>query len=179
MPNWCSNTLKITGDTSQIKQLPWKYLDESTNAESSIRNIQLQLFESLLPCPKGLIGEEHYYWSIENWGIKWDCSIEIVDFNDDFLEIQFDSPWNAPYKGISKIAAKFPLLNFHMESSESGCDWRKSFVWHKGELVEQINGTYYAQSPSTCPECHSDYFPEIDLAGEITYRECVECGWTD
>jgi hypothetical protein len=175
MPNWCNNTLKITGDPQQIKRLPWKDVNQSASSGTA----QLKLFQSLLPCPDGLNGQEQYYWSVENWGVKWDCSVEIVDFSGDFIELEFDTPWNAPHKGIGKIATMFPLLNFYMQSAESGCDWQGSFSWSNGKLIKEINGTYYAQSPCTCPECHSDYFPQIDLQGEITYHECFECAWSN
>ncbi len=97
MPNWCNNTLKITGDPQQIERLPWK----------DINQFPMKLFQSLLPCPDGLNGQsrfeweashskadcqEQYYWSVENWGVKWDCSIEIVDFSGDFIELEFDTP---------------------------------------------------------------------------------------
>ncbi|MBW4533203.1 MAG: hypothetical protein KME09_04635 [Pleurocapsa minor HA4230-MV1] len=169
MPNWCNNTLKITGDSQQIERLPWKDIDRS----------QLKLFQSLLPCPDGLNGQEQYDWALRNWGVKWDCFVEIVDTSDDYIELQFDTLRNAPHKGIDRIATMFPLLNFYLQSTESVYDWQGSFSWSNGKLIEQINGTYYAESPSTCPECHSEYFPEIDLYGEITYHRCFECAWSN
>lgn len=161
--------MRITGDSEQIDRLPWK----------NISQFQLKLFQSLIPCPNGLNAQEQYDWAVDNWGVKWDCLVEIVDFGDDYLELQFDTPWNTPKIGIALIATMFPALDFSLQSAESGCDWQGSFIWNHGELVEQINATYYAQSSSTCPECHSDYFPEIDLQGQITYRQCYECGWSN
>lgn len=175
--------MRITGDSEQINHLPWKDINQHGDCTSCLKSSvprhqsQLKLFQSLLPCPTGLNAQEQYDWAVKNWGVKWDCSVEIVDFSDDYIELHFNTPWNAPHVGIDKIAAMFPSLNFHLQSAESGCNWQGSFIWNNGKLVEQINGTYYAQSTSICPECHSDYFAEIDLQGEITYEECFECGW--
>lgn len=167
MVNWCYSTLRITGDSEEINRLPWK--------DTNLRD--LKLFEPLLPYPDGLNHQEHFEWLVENWGVKGCRCVEIVDFDHEYIELQFDTPWNAPHKGIGKIAAMFPSLRFHLQSAESGSDWQGSFTWNNGSLIQQINGTYYAQSASTCPKCHSDYFPAIDIQGEIGDRECFECGW--
>jgi len=120
-----------------------------------------------------------YDWAIQHWGIKWDCSIEIVDRTDDFLELQFTTPWKSPDTAIDAIAKLFPSLTFEMNSSEPGCDWQEFCSWQDGHLVQKTTGHFYQQSSSQCPECKEDYHPEIDLYGNITFSQCFECGWTD
>jgi len=168
MPNWCINTLTISGDSEHISRLPW-----TDTADQPL------LFNSLLPCPQGLTAQEQYDWSLINWGVKWDTLTQILSHTEDSLELQFNTAWNSPKIGIGAIAAKFPSLDFELSSEEPGADWKGFCYWEKGKLSREVNGTFYQQSAETCPNCGGDYYPEIDLDGNITYSECFECGWTN
>ncbi|MCC0175807.1 hypothetical protein I4641_02275 [Waterburya agarophytonicola K14] len=163
MPNWCNNTLQVNGDSQHINQLPW-----------SDRGL---LFEKIIPRPYDLQPEKIESWSRLHWGIKWDCEIEIVDYTEDFLELQFTSPWISPFNGFNAIAKLFPNLTLQLKSSESGNDWQEFCLWQNGNLIQKTTGSFYQQSSLRCPNCQSDYFPEIDLDGRITYSECLKCGW--
>ena len=165
MPNWCSNSLQVDGNSKDINRLPW------TNNGL--------LLNPIIPTPSYLNPQQRYHWCLKHWGVKWDATITISAQEDDYLHLHFDTPWTAPVAGISTIALLFPNLDFSLDSSEPGCDWRAAFYWQQGELVEEVNGTYYQQSPLICPKCKSPYHPEIDLGGSIIYSECFECGWTD
>ena len=166
MPNWCFNTLRVSGDQEQIDRLRW------TEPKSL-------LLQFLIPYPENLTPEKGYQWALTHWGVKWDCSVEVVDCTNGYLELQFNTPWTSPFEGIDTIASMFRDLSFDMRSSESGNDWRSYSYWEDGELVEDIKGTYYRQTPDICPECHEEYYPEIDLDGSITYSECFQCGWSE
>ena len=165
LPNWCNNTLRINGNLQAISRLPWN--------DSSL------LLQPLLPLPENLTPQQQYDWAIQHWGIKWDCSIDIVDRTDDFLELQFLTPWKSPDIGINAIAKLFPSLTFEMHSSESGCDWQEFCCWRDGHLVHKTTGHFYQQSPLQCPQCHGDYHPEIDLNGNINFSQCFKCSWSD
>ena len=155
MLNWCTNRLEIDGEPKDIALLPWN---------ERVKNL---LFHTLVPCPQNLTATEQYVWAIENWGIRWDSLITISASKKDYLQLHFDTPWNPPLQGIDKIAKMFPCLNFCLQSAESGCDWQGSFIGNDGELVEESSSTYFAQSPSICPDCDSDYFPELICRVEL------------
>lgn len=61
---------------------------------------------------------------------------------------------------------------------DMGWDLTPHKLDHSNEL-NQLNGSIYQQSPSTCPKCKSDYHSEVDLQGNVEHSECSECGWTD
>lgn len=164
MPNWCNNTLRINGDSQHINKLPW-------NEDNDF------LLQSLIPMPKNKTPQEQYDWAIQHWGIKWDCLIVIVDHTDDFLELEFETPWTSPHQGINAIASKFPDLTFELNSSESGCDWQEYCCWENGNLTQKNTGTFYQESPLQCPDCKEDYHPQIDLNGYVESSECFNCGW--
>ena len=166
MPNWCLNTLRINGDPQQIARLPWL-------------ETKSLLLQPLIPRPENLTPEKQHRWAIEHWGVKWDCSVEVVDCTSDYLELQFYTPWKSPFNGMNTISSMFPNLSFEMRSSESGNDWQESCHWRDGHLIQKITGHYFQQSSLKCPECQEDYYPEIDLNGNIVYSECSECVWSE
>ena len=163
MPNWCVNTLKINGRETQIQRLPW-------------RESGCLLFQPLIPCPH-LTPKKQYQWKIDNWSVKWDAEVTVVDRYESYLELQFDTPWTSPFKGINKIASMFSLLSLEMKSSEPGCDWQELCCWQDGNLIQKLTGHFYQQSSLQCPKCRADYHPEIDLDGAIICSECDKCGW--
>ena len=58
MPNWCDNSLYITGKSEDIKKLHEEAKEKG-------------FFESILP-----LGEWEYGKAIDTWGTKWEGRIE-------------------------------------------------------------------------------------------------------
>ena len=82
MPNWCSNTLTITGDYDTLVQLK-PIIDKDEDG----------LLEAIAP-----IGEWDYGTAVETWGTKWDVSTEGLDFTDNgdgtaTIQGYMDSAW--------------------------------------------------------------------------------------
>jgi hypothetical protein len=77
-----------------------------------------------------------YSWQREHWGTKWgDCETEVQW--DDPLVLEFWTPWGPPTAGMSKIAAMYPSLRFHLKYDEPNCELRGTFVWAGGKLVRE------------------------------------------
>jgi hypothetical protein len=70
-------------------------------------------------------------------------------------------------------------LTFELNSSEPGCDWQQFCSWENGKLIQKNTDPFYQQSPLQCPECHEDYYPAINLQGNITFSECYKCSWSE
>ena len=106
MPNWCNNTITISGQTETIKNL-W---EEATAEDGG-------LLSAMSPQPKdmfhGNLGEKErkeceakgipnwYDWNVSNWGTKWDVSTEGLEFTDNkdgtaSITGWFDSAWAPP-----------------------------------------------------------------------------------
>jgi hypothetical protein len=105
MPNWCNNTITIQGQTETIKTL-W---DDAVKGEG--------LLQAMVPQPEdifqGNLGEKErkmcleqgipnwYDWNINNWGTKWDVSLEGLEFEDNgdgtaTITGWFESAWAPP-----------------------------------------------------------------------------------
>lgn len=67
------------------------------------------------------IGHSNWYdWSLANWGTKWNaCDPRINDetIKRGYIEIIFDTAWEAPVPILRKIIVDFPKLTFE-------CRWR-------------------------------------------------------
>lgn len=85
MPNWCMNTIEISGDKDKINKFH-KFLEENEGKN---------WFDFFLPMPKEQ-EETWYEWSLENWGCKWNCDAVDWEKENDCISFQFDSPWGPP-----------------------------------------------------------------------------------
>ena len=91
MPNWCNNTITITGSVETLSEL--KPVIESGKG----------LLDFIKP-----IGEWEYDTAVEAWGTKWDveCHLEFKDNGDGTAEITgwFDSAWAPPIAAMQALA---------------------------------------------------------------------------
>ena len=106
MPNWCSNTVTITGDKEQIDKFE-AFLKEKEGSD---------WFDFFLPTPVELTevdspnrdeksaeslvekygASDWYEWNVSNWGTKWNCSAEDWSRDGDSISFWFDSAWSPP-----------------------------------------------------------------------------------
>jgi len=111
MPNWCSNSITISGATETIKTL-WD------DAQANWKNNDYGLLDAMVPMPTALKGTTSpapddgsqpavdgytnwYDWCVDNWGTKWDVSdegLEYVDNGDGTSAITgyMDTAWAPP-----------------------------------------------------------------------------------
>ena len=87
------------------------------------------------PCPyitqeesdrlDGLYDSNNWYdWSIENWGVKWDCGdVEITEeFGDTEITYTFDTPWGPPQEIYDLLVTKFPEIHISWFWDEPGME---------------------------------------------------------
>ena len=141
MPNWCNNTITISGQTETIKNL-W----ESATAEDG------GLLSAMAPQPEDLfhgnLGEKEraecaekgipnwYDWQVSNWGTKWDVDTEGLEFTDNgdgTAEITgwFDSAWAPPIVALAEYLDNNSDVSIRLVYYEPGCDFMG--VWEDGD----------------------------------------------
>jgi hypothetical protein len=72
-----------------------------------------------------------YYWSIENWGTKWNaCQVHIDDLGiaSCAIEIDFRTAWSAPLPIFHKMHEMFPHLSFKCEWRNEDDGWQEHFT---------------------------------------------------
>jgi Ferredoxin-like domain in Api92-like protein len=137
MPNWCHNTLDVTGDPEDVAA----YAEHVRGGEGPLT------FTADVPEPTGgeyLLGA-WYAWRLENWGTKWDASFAgptggvyfsydadpaaDADVTAEALGVQraegaavykFDTAWSPPVAWLDRTAGKHPDLTFVLRFGEPG-----------------------------------------------------------
>jgi hypothetical protein len=116
MPNWCDNTLTVSGDNIDDVQ---KWVAENTKKNDY--GIDCVDFNGSVPMPDEEDGNSWYEWSMTNWGTKWNaCYCCELDGNDNEARYNFDTAWGPPGAWFITMSAKYPKLNFVMHYSEPG-----------------------------------------------------------
>ena len=65
MPNWCSNSLKLTATTDSNRKLLDELEKQFDNSDKAV------IFDMIKPTPLHLLdGQGWYDWRIKNWGHK-------------------------------------------------------------------------------------------------------------
>lgn len=150
MPNWCENTLIVKGDSQELIKFiedtivddkftlnrlyptPPELLEQtSPNVYRGDDEESKRLHEEHLKNIKDKYGhEDWYHWRIFNWGTKWDTADSyIVDRNDEYLMVQFNTAWSPPYHWLKKIAPDFPKLTFELQYHEEGMGFCGRSMW--------------------------------------------------
>ena len=170
MPNWCNNSIDITGPTETIKQL-W----EDANADDTYG-----LLNAIKPIPQALrdtvkgTGEElqevwvdgcnnWYDWCVSNWGTKWDVSdegLEFIDNGDGTAAITgyFDSAWAPPISAYEQFCDDMDNCTLEASYYEPGMDFAGFWSSEGGdEFCEDLTGQ--CELPE---DARSDLFNRLD-----------------
>lgn len=123
MPNWCNNSIEISGPSEKIRAL-WAQalIDEEQNGG---------LLRGLRPEPEyaddedGQIMPNWWNWRVENWGTKWEISPEGLEFIDNedgtaTLSGWFDSAWSPPVDACAFYAEANPDVRITLDYHEPG-----------------------------------------------------------
>lgn len=154
-PNWCINTLDVTGSKEDIAAFK-KYVTG--------KNGEVFSFEAFLPTPPELLDEQAhrskkdnpnrhemlvekygaadwYYWRLQHWGCKWDVDATLEEENATHLLYRFDSPWAPPEQGLLYASEHVPGVYLTLEYDEPGMDFWGVTEFHAGEAEIQAEGT--------------------------------------
>jgi len=143
MPNWCSNTLTVTGDDHLVTQFADRVktvIPAETSALVS-RQARTHLLDlaKVMPVPDGLSEDERYTWRVNNWGTKWSpgAADVVVDDGPGVRVYSFDTAWSplGP-RFMAKLAEVFPSLNFSLFAQEPGNLIEVQATVVLGELVD-------------------------------------------
>ena len=111
MPNWCYNTAIFTNeDTTKVDALE-KFLEKNELDDKE----EESLFSFFLPCPEEQ-KKDWYTWNINNWGCKWDASIQSFErTSDEEITVTFETPWAPPvvlYKHLTQETDWYPTAYY-------------------------------------------------------------------
>jgi hypothetical protein len=154
MPNWCHNTLTVTGEPALLQEFVRRVkVDGEQATPLSFANIKPE------PTEAEYDGGGWYGWRVKNWGTKWDASFHDVggfvalssddadvDLSVDAMGAQvtpeavvykFDTAWSPPLAVIEAAAELFPALRFELRYGEPGNDFAGRFTAHGDEREDE------------------------------------------
>ncbi len=180
MPNWCQNSLVVTGPKKLIKQL--------------FEGNQFSL-QKMFPCPEELMDmsspppkdceeqniqkyghKDWYSWCVANWGTKWDPgpvegSITTLKKRSmASFQSGFDSAWGPPTEAFANLCNKYPELDVTLEYFEPGCCFFGVASGSNGSFddtyLEYTSGEHLQELLKECPcelaQMELDYILELD-----------------
>ena len=147
MPNWCYNRIRIDADSDQVDQLkeihdifenhedpfnqilPIPDFKNIPNEKGELPVLRRELnkdgsvFYETYDFPDGKNDDRWYYWCIDNWGTKWECSELDIEYSDDeILELTFSTAWSPPEGIMNKLKEDYPDLSFTCFYDEPGME---------------------------------------------------------
>lgn len=133
MPNWCSNTLTVTGEPEKVAEFVEQMKGIEYDEEGTPKGEIALDFEAVMPMPRVLKGRRDgeitwYTWQFENWGIKWGACDSYIDSQKDGEVVYlYDTAWGPGIDWLETLMRYFPWLDFHAE-------WHELNMGFAGEL---------------------------------------------
>src|SRR5262249_1736193 len=107
MPNWCSNTLIVTGEASDVARFKQavEVRSEDVSEVQSVLSLQ-----KLYPLPDG---QGWYEWCNQHWGTKWDVvEAELTRGEATQLIYTFETAWSPPVPWLVRVSKQYPSVRY-------------------------------------------------------------------
>ena len=190
MPNWCDNTISISGNADSIKKLK-EFVGRPITDEDGkqIENVIYSLanIKPSTPDSESLLGkdfeskghEDWYHNNINSWGTKWDVcgNVYMSDYKegDESIGYSFDSAWSPPTLTTQTLSEIFPELSIEHKYYESGCDFWGIETYKAGEMVSEEGGelshSAWERLGMDCYNCEQ-YAEDPEEYEEYLYDDC-------
>ena len=129
MPNWCNNSITITGDVETLSQLK-PVIAAGEGLLQAIKPMPKELRETVKGSGDELQTEVYdgatnwYDWCNINWGTKWDPEVhlEFTDNGDGTATINgwFDTAWAPPIDAFQTLVDDWDSCYIELMYEESG-----------------------------------------------------------
>ena len=167
MPNWCSVSIRISGDTEEQKKFLQDAYEEylfSINTQNPTEAEDKGLFYALRRPPNGW----EYNWCCENWGTKWDVDAheECVAYSDGELTINGQTAWSPPIQLLDYLHSELGLSTY-CEYSEGGCGF--AGVYEDGADDEYNRDDYWNSTIGIAEKWYCDDGEFGTIIGEPNY----------
>jgi hypothetical protein len=130
MPNWCHNSMNITGSIDDIARFKQACIGVVFAGEQAQLN-----FNKIAPMPAGMASTTALDWAREHWGTKWNAHAFHVHVDEPGrYDVYFDTAYNPPAPIWRKLGEMFPALNFALSGCEPLMDFAFEGTIENGKL---------------------------------------------
>jgi hypothetical protein len=179
MPNWCDNTISISGNATSIKNLK-EFVGRPLILDGEEVKEPIYSLANIMPSTPDsppLLGEmskstghdDWYHNNINSWGTKWDVCGNVYMSNykegDESIGYSFDSAWSPPTPTTQALSEIFPELTIEHKYYESGCDFWGIEIYKAGEMISEEGGeldhsAWVDKLGQDCWNCNENDDPE-------------------
>lgn len=167
MPNWCYNTIVVTGDKNSINSILIK-----VNMLEERQGIMQELI-GLGDITKEEYETGWYDWNIGRFGTKWDVpksdfmgnlQIDSDDEEESQFTTSFDTAWSPPVPFLGTLSEIYNV-SITLDAEEGGNDFYVRAVFNNGHIEELDEMTFDAGH-----YCHNeDYFWDSVVPNQVEY----------
>ena len=179
MPNWCSNSITISGPTKTIKQL-WDdaHVGEGFGLLNAMVPMPTELDDTTSPSDS----PNWYDWRVTNWGTKWDIAdegLEYVDNKDGTGHITgwFDSAWGPPVDAYNTFLDDMDNCSISATYEEGGMDFAGIYEDGDDQYMEGLADWCEKVVRGTCALSDTpELFQKLEVEFELieNRREWIE-----
>ena len=195
MPNWCNNSINISGSTETIKTLWDEANKEGSGLLNAMKPMPKELDGTTSPTPqegqagyKGpqpkIDGFDNWYdWRVQNWGTKWDIDpgegLEFTDNGDGTAQISgwFESAWAPPIQAYDTFLDDMDGCSLTADYHEPGMDFAGFYDNGDDQYMEGLGEWCEAVVKGTCALGDTpELFQKLDDQFELVEgaREYIE-----
>ena len=133
MPNWCNNSITITGPAAKIQAL-WEDAQTADKGEFGLLNAIAPMPRELEGTTAPSEGDNWYDWRVSNWGTKWEIDSEGLELSEDGTEISgwFESAWSPPITALERLVEQNTDCSVTLYYEEPGMDYAGKFTGSEG-----------------------------------------------
>ena len=188
MPNWCDNTIEITGNAETIKKLK-EFVGRPLIQDGEEMKEPIYSLANIMPSTPDanpVLGDmtkseghdDWYHNNINTWGTKWDvCGNAYMNYKegDESISYSFDSAWSPPVATTQRLSEIFPELIIVHTYYETGCDFWGIETYKAGEMTDEVGGSIdhsaWERLGMDCYACEQ-YEEDPEENGEYLYSDC-------
>ena len=180
MPNWCDNTIIITGEPVLVKGLKEFVGRAVVLPDGEVIEKPIYSLANIMPSSpdsppflgeafKSSGQEDWYHNNINSWGTKWDvsgdCYMNDYKEGDNHISYSYQSAWSPPTPTTQRLSEIFPELTITHKYYESGMDFWGIQEYQGGEQISEEGGelchTAWVDSlKEDCWNCNENDDPE-------------------
>lgn len=185
MPNWCDNTLIISGSPEAVSSLVafvGKPIEDNDNPLFSISNIKVATPDSppLSKLHKSKGPNDSYNNHVNSWGTKCDVSGDVqMNYVEggDTASYWFDSAWAPITQVIKKLSEIYPEVSITYSYYETNNDFWGIEEYSDGEMTSEEGGgmchTAWKTLGLDCWNCQQ-YEEDPEEYAEYLYTDCPD-----
>lgn len=138
MPNDCSNTLIVSGNTKKLEV----FFHQNNGSSGDLDFSKSVPHPEAGNDPRKKYDNNWYEFQLNNWGTKWNAynNYTVEDNEHDKLFYGFCTAWCPPIKWLITTSKLYKELTFDLYYEEEGCKFYGQHIVMNGLIAEEMKG---------------------------------------